>query len=439
MSAEIPEPEAFATSEPLAEGDNAPPTPENWDYAEIGLLTLLFLIGAPLNLVSLVRSLNASYGHNMIRRTSSNTRSALMTHIILDATPSGPSKPFQASRQTTLRLHLTIANLITVWVYGLSEIFWLITYSWKGGDMLCRVIQFCYTFCFYATSNLTASIAVDRMCASIYGKKRRPSFLRYLRLSVWISWALAFVSSIPQLFVWRTFSPFSDQWPDWSQCVSVWVIAKHQADVAHELNDTSGGAVDLMELQETIYNGFHLALVFWIPAIVIVGSYVVIVTRLQLTIKETQEEMARRCRLQRASNAAMFRQHAGYLHRLGAIGSGGDAGYLARTRVHTQRRSRTSGTSPALLMELPIVIKSPQAFVCQPLLESFALMTLVRAKWRTVRKTAYILLAYILCWSPYNVLALGRYIDPSFENGYLEVLSNLIVLNAVINPLIYGI
>lgn len=65
--------------------------------------------------------------------------------------------------------------------------------------------------------------------------------------------------------------------------------------------------------------------------------------------------------------------------------------------------------------------------------------TLSKAKKRTMRKTIWILLSYLICWSPYNVLVLWRYIDRNIDLYDFEIMYNLIVLNAVINPLIYGV
>ncbi len=71
---------------------------------------------------------------------------------------------------------------------------------------------------------------------------------------------------------------------------------------------------------------------------------------------------------------------------------------------------------------------------------SFTAMTLGRAKSKVLRKAIFILFAYILCWSPYNIMALWNLIHmEALLETNIDFLSNLIVLNAILNPLIYGI
>lgn len=59
---------------------------------------------------------------------------------------------------------------------------------------------------------------------------------------------------------------------------------------------------------------------------------------------------------------------------------------------------------------------------------------------RVCRSAAMVVLCYIICWFPYNVLQMWQLIDPITQyniNDYLQILNTLIVLNAVVNPLIY--
>lgn len=59
---------------------------------------------------------------------------------------------------------------------------------------------------------------------------------------------------------------------------------------------------------------------------------------------------------------------------------------------------------------------------------------------RVFRSAALVVLCYVLCWFPYNVLQVWQFFDPISSpiwTDCLQVLDTLIVLNAVVNPLIY--
>lgn len=477
---------------------SAPPDLEPSDYIEIGLLICMVIVGGPLNLVALFRLLRANVRD--VFRCCLQT----LTVPCMYGRRSSQRSPNNRQGPLTLRFHLTVANLLVLWVYSVSEICWLCTYSWLGGDLLCRTVRFVHAFCFYATSNLVAAIGIDRLHVTVYvdrPKMRSPLGRITTRNNVrWlasIAWGAAFLSSLPQLFVWGTFEPF----PQWAQCVTIWTIAKYQQLTAN--NETSDAQVHLY-YQEKLYDGLHLALVFWIPAVFITVSYASIVTRFSWNIRKTSKQStnafeaeARRrdtfaesgtcdtlvttstiSKPSLIAKKASLKSDASELlpvtpSRLSPLPLLGQRSRsscastatlwrkspltLARRR-HTDSETRTVTIAvdqdngkpeeePHSLYEYSTMLKSAEASPVRPQRSSahrvsgggsFAIVTLTRAKRRTVRKTVWILLAYFIFWSPYNVLALYRYFHPAFEHPYLEIMYNLIVLNAVVNPLIYG-
>ena len=65
--------------------------------------------------------------------------------------------------------------------------------------------------------------------------------------------------------------------------------------------------------------------------------------------------------------------------------------------------------------------------------------TLCVAKEHVTRQAIYIVTCYILCWTPYNTIALWAMFNPQDHVHHMfGILSTLLLLNAVINPLIYG-
>lgn len=61
---------------------------------------------------------------------------------------------------------------------------------------------------------------------------------------------------------------------------------------------------------------------------------------------------------------------------------------------------------------------------------------------RGLKRKAFItsgslVLCYIACWAPYNVLALLK-VDYYIYGEWMSILYDLIILNSVINPIVYG-
>ncbi|CAK5084999.1 unnamed protein product [Meloidogyne enterolobii] len=47
-----------------------------------------------------------------------------------------------------LKKHLNYSDLLVLFIYVPSRACWLVTYDWRGGDLLCRLIKFAHTFAF---------------------------------------------------------------------------------------------------------------------------------------------------------------------------------------------------------------------------------------------------------------------------------------------------
>ncbi|KAK6053158.1 hypothetical protein COOONC_09339 [Cooperia oncophora] len=91
-----------------------PPEPIFSDYLEMTSLVLMFIIGAPLNL-------------------------AAYTQLA--------ERPM-TSRLDLLKRHLNYTDLLVIFIYVPSRACWLLTYDWRGGDLLCRVVKMMHTVAF---------------------------------------------------------------------------------------------------------------------------------------------------------------------------------------------------------------------------------------------------------------------------------------------------
>jgi hypothetical protein len=57
------------------------------------------------------------------------------------------------------------------------------------------------------------------------------------------------------------------------------------------------------------------------------------------------------------------------------------------------------------------------------------------------RTTVYVIAAYLICWMPYNVLALATFVSQDLQiiiSMHLELLRVFVLFNTVLNPFIYG-
>ncbi|ETN77070.1 7 transmembrane receptor [Necator americanus] len=315
-----------------------------WDRIEVLFYFLCFVIGGPLNVISLRRSLRAFSQHKA------------KSPILL------------------LRINLNLADLCTLFVYVPKQFIWMLTYQWYGGELLCRACSFFSTFSFYANSFVIACIAIDRVfgaynMSSINAHRR--AYLRCRRLLV-VGWLAAFGLSLPQAVIFR---------------------------IEREIMG--------MQRLEKMYNINHLLFVFWIPCIIIVISYLTVLLILQGHLKEEYHglpPMSAVSQIEEESSKSSIKGKRSFL----------DTKPLKPTVV---LRSTSPGT--------------------------MAVSTIHKAKQHAKRQAAWIILAYLTFWSPYNVVAVLNMTRTLSEHQVFAVtlsfLNAAICANPIVNPLIYGI
>ncbi|CAJ0920987.1 unnamed protein product, partial [Mesorhabditis belari] len=146
-------------------------------WIEITLYFVAFFVGGPLNVMSIFKLLRA-------RRTLKHPSALLL-----------------------LRLHLNIADLITLFIYIPKQIIWLITFAWYGGDLLCRLFSFISTFCFYLHSFVIACIAIDRLFGAWHINSvsaSRKAFTRVSQLLI-AAWVMATILALPQTLIFKLY------------------------------------------------------------------------------------------------------------------------------------------------------------------------------------------------------------------------------------------
>ncbi|GMR46378.1 hypothetical protein PMAYCL1PPCAC_16573 [Pristionchus mayeri] len=137
-----------------------------------------------------------------------------------------------AARLLSYKISLSVADALILFVYAPTQLTWITTYWWYGGEMFCRAYKFIATFAFYLTGNMQVLIALDRLVTmSHIAEVHAKGTVDYNnRLLLAIAWMLATVCSLPQLFIFKIVHQSADH----PQCSSIWneytiMYAKEQA------------------------------------------------------------------------------------------------------------------------------------------------------------------------------------------------------------------
>ncbi|KAE9548174.1 hypothetical protein FO519_008614 [Halicephalobus sp. NKZ332] len=469
------------------------------DIVEIYILALCFVIGAPLNLISFYKLFKT------FRRSRTGTYSSRL---------SGAS----GGQINLLRLHLNMADLMTIFIYTTSQIGWLTTRQWLGGDFLCKLIKFFHTFVFYLTSFIIVCISIDR----VYGAYKLSSFkaskraYKRCKKMLIMAWIVATALSLPQSYIFGVVEP--PNMKGFFQCVTTWIVERSHLEeksmipgvTDHENLRLYNEYINIGRM-ELAYNICHLLFVFWVPALVILSSYLTILCILNNFSRE-RHELFDEPKFKLSFLSMLFpssRILAGIPVERPSTSTGnvpesdplssaslpGKSKPTLSSKLHANisldkdGEERKVSSKSCLETPGPVVEKScllnsfshgekqeirrsqseqlKTAVVIQPpVLRNFgtnsyfngrdrsyskvgtiALQTIAIARQRTKRQAALILVAYLTLWTPYNILAIINIFIPQESRGsFLSQLmvimpftNSLIVVNAIINPLIYGV
>ena len=93
-----------------------------------------------------------------------------------------------------LMVHLTISDLMVVFINMPMEIVWRITVTWEASDLACKLLQASKAFGFYLSSFIVCCISIDRLNAL----SNNNSSARIKKLLL-LAWILSFLLSLPQV------------------------------------------------------------------------------------------------------------------------------------------------------------------------------------------------------------------------------------------------
>ncbi|VDN17805.1 unnamed protein product [Gongylonema pulchrum] len=224
------------------------------DYMEIVILSIVLIVGLPLNgfvLYRLFKQYFVESGTNRYKRYDARLRFLM------------------------LKMHLTLIDLAFIVLYCPSKLIWKIK---------CREFLFiifpsksycCRMFVHHSMSFAIVCIAIDRV-KTVFDmmemKKRGRLASSSHRLGctkacclfkmIILTYLAAAVFSTPQWFVWTTADLNS-----WAQCTTIW----HKIRAQHFLSGSN--EVEYTFIGEQIYTIVHLITMFWGPIVVLIISY----------------------------------------------------------------------------------------------------------------------------------------------------------------------
>uniref|UniRef100_A0A7E4VZ50 G_PROTEIN_RECEP_F1_2 domain-containing protein n=2 Tax=Panagrellus redivivus TaxID=6233 RepID=A0A7E4VZ50_PANRE len=356
------------------------------DYIEMVVLVFLLLFGLPLNGLVLKRLIGEwNNGKNSARQKSEGARSTFLW----------------------LKIQLTLVDLILILCYCPSKLIWLISYQWYYGECLCKIVQYSWLFSSHLMSFAIVSIAIDRV-RTVYrlmhieknGKVpgNSTSQLVFVKRLIVASYIASAVLSLPQFYAWILIES-----PNFSQCTTIW----HNERALNYVQNPSESSMDVYPL-ERVYSLFHLLTVFWIPFLMLFFAYLYIVTYLfWYSLRPYSVSTA----------SPKLIKHS------------------VEMDVDSENLNLWNNRNPSPLPPLPTVkgtIKTAAGTIPAWRIE-------MRSKM--FNTSIQVIAAYLVCWMPYNVLALAIFLHTDVQiliSTHAEVLRIFIIFNTVINPFIYG-
>uniref|UniRef100_A0AC35TNY8 G_PROTEIN_RECEP_F1_2 domain-containing protein n=1 Tax=Rhabditophanes sp. KR3021 TaxID=114890 RepID=A0AC35TNY8_9BILA len=399
-----------------------PPQPILSDYIEICMLIGMFILGGPINL--------AAYSKNHFQNFEKD----------------------YVTRLDVLKRHLNLSDLLILFIYVPSRTCWLLTYDFRGGNLLCKLLKYSHTFSFQISSNVIVVIAIDRLLSIIspINLSSNEAIKRTKKMLV-VAWLLAGISSLPQLFVWQEHLAYEKE--HWCQCLTRWEIRKMDILKMNTslVNEDIVKEFEYLTWSENAYLIFHVLATFWIPISVICICYLFVSSWLYFNTKPLNIYVGSGCSVKTQST------------KLSSSGDGGLSKALLPSKKVSERKEsisypaneeNTNSYSDTSTVDSTRNFKTSKKNKQKSHSDAYKNIevgrtifnsstyrdTITRSK--TMKVSFLLITAYFICWLPYNIMSLIRFAYPYHFSNYaiqFHCLYGLIVLNSVINPFLYGL
>ncbi|XP_064595390.1 isotocin receptor-like [Liolophura sinensis] len=277
-------------------------------------------------------------------------------------------------------LHLAIADILVALFNILPQMIWDITYRFQGNDLLCRLVKFAQVFVMYLSTYILVITAIDRYIAICHPFYFEGASKRRVKIMVIIAWFLAIAFSAPQtiIFKYQLIDPDPMTFDCWATFQPPWTM--------------------------TAYITCFTFLIYIIPLAILVYTY----GRIGLAVWGG------------CCNPTHRYTHA-----------------LAPTHVSHVFSADTSAT-PSPPSSRPNL--NEQTFTdSRKFFNNESGKSVPQKVIKTIRLTFVVVIAYIICWSPFFVTQLWWSYDTSAptDSGVFVIMLLLASLNSCCNPWIY--
>ncbi|KAI1295770.1 Gonadotropin-releasing hormone II receptor [Halotydeus destructor] len=283
-------------------------------------------------------------------------------------------------------VHLTLADLLVVFLTIPIEIAWRITISWEmGGHLGCKLLQTLRAFGLYLSSMMIVSISLDRMksvrgplenCAENKSRSRR---------YIIASYTASAILSFPQAIIYR--------------------VEKHPFLLFDQCVDFESFKYPWMA---TIYNITCLTGMYFGPLVTIIFCYSVILKKTQYN-----DIMVQLSGLTTPGAGTVYSFTAG----------------TASTECCCARKSCSNSVSKSYQISA-IRFRDHRDLIVK------------RARARTLKMTIIIVVAFIVCWTPYAMMVIWYQFDAesfqSIDPMVQQLLFIFAIANACVNPFVYN-
>lgn len=251
-------------------------------------------------------------------------------------------------------LHLAIADILVALFNILPQMIWDITYRFQGNDLLCRLVKFAQVFVMYLSTYILVITAIDRYIAICHPFCSPGTSKRRVKIMVVVVWFLALAFSAPQtiIFKYQLIHPDTITFDCWATFQPPWTM--------------------------TMYITCFTFLIYIIPLAILVYTY----GRIGLTV------WGGYCDPTHRYTPALAQTHVS--HVFSADTSATPSPPSSRPNLSEQTFTETG----------KFFNKAPGKSVPQKVI-------------KTIRLTFVVVIAYIICWSPFFVTQLWWSYDTS--------------------------
>ncbi|XP_025077744.1 gonadotropin-releasing hormone receptor-like isoform X2 [Pomacea canaliculata] len=289
----------------------------------------------------------------------------------------------------TLIVNLALADLLVTFFCIAGEAIWAATVQWLAGTFTCKLVKYMQVFALYLSTYITVAISLDR-CVAILDPMRRNGATYRVRVMIGLGWVFSAIFSIPQAVVFHVMrGPFQEEF---YQCV------------------TFGSYKE--EWQRQLYSIASLLLMFVVPLVIIGTAYGLIFTTISRKSREVSVLDSLNPLNRRKALITVLRH---YGHAC-LCGEGCDPKLSREESIVSSCSGDVNGRGP---------VRSN---------------LLRRAKRKSLRMSVVIVLAFIICWSPYYIIFICiTFLDwQEIDPRTLLWFSFIGLSSSMLNPIIYG-